>query len=345
MPRDRICVTFGEIMLRLKSPETERLLQSPHLEASFGGGEANVAVSLAQFGLPVEFVSALPPNPIGYACAAALRGFGVGTEFIKFRGERVGIYFLEAGANHRPSSVIYDRKGSAFRECRPGDFDWNAVFDQARWFHVTGITPALSGTMADLCIEAIHAARKQGVTVSCDLNYRAKLWKYGKQAPEVMREIARLADVIIANEEDCQKALGIAADIDVSSGMLDLERFSSLTSKVMEDFPALQAIAITLRESHGANANGWSACLRTRIDFFRSPQYEIDDIVDRVGSGDAFAAGLIYGILTYGEYLRALQFATAASCLKHSIRGDFNRVSVLEVTQLMNGEASGRVQR
>jgi 2-dehydro-3-deoxygluconokinase len=341
----KYCVTFGEIMLRLKSPGAERLLQSPVLEATFGGGEANVAVSLANFGVPAEFVTALPANPLGFACAGELRRMNVGTRFVRYAGDRIGIYFLESGANQRPSTVVYDRSGSSMTQARPGDFDWNAIFGGACWFHVTGITPALSESAAALCLEAMRAAGAAGVTVSCDLNYRAKLWKYGKKAPEVMRGLAGLTDIAIANEEDCQKSLGIAADADVHSGSLDPEQYRALSGKVLDAFPNLRGVAITLRESKGADSNGWSACLNTRNAFLLSKQYDISDIVDRVGSGDAFAAGLIAGMLKYGEDQAALEFAAAASCLKHSIPGDFNRVTETEVSALVKGDASGRVQR
>ena len=345
MSAHRYCVTFGEVMLRLKSPGAERLFQSPQLEATFGGGEANVAVSLANYGTPVEFVTALPPNAVGKTCAAELRRLNVGTRFIRFAGERLGIYFLEAGANQRPSTVLYDRSGSSIMQARPGDFDWTTVFKEASVFHVTGITPALSATTADLCLEAMQAAKAAGVTVSCDLNFRAKLWNYGKKAPEVMRDLMRYTDIAVANEEDCQKALGISIGVDVHSGKLDTDQYRALAAKVLEEFPTLRVIAITLRESKGADSNGWGACLYNRKEFLLSRRYEINDIVDRVGTGDAFAAGLIHGILKFQNEQQALEFATAASCLKHSIPGDFNRVSEHEVLALVKGEASGRVQR
>jgi len=338
-------VTFGEIMLRLKAPGHQRLLQSPTLEATFGGGEANVAVALANFGLDAGFVTALPANDIGLAAARELRGFGVDVSGIRYSGERVGIYFLEAGANQRPSRVVYDRAGSSLSQCRPGDFDWPAIFAGARWFHVTGITPALGQAAADLCLEAARTAQELGLTVSCDFNYRGKLWKYGKSAPEVMTELVRCADVGIANEEDCQKSLGISTGADATGGGLEVARYEALSDKVLEAFPNLDMIAITLRESHGADRNGWSACLRDRDGFRLSRHYEITDIVDRVGGGDSFAAGLIYGLDTFADRQQALEFAAAASCLKHSIAGDFNRVSVAEVQRLLGGDASGRVQR
>ena len=338
-------VTFGEVMLRLKSPGFERLLQSPALEATFGGGEANGAVSLANYGLHVDFVTALPDNAVADACLAELGRFGVGTRHVRRSGDRMGIYFLEAGANQRPSKVVYDRAHSAIAVAQPGDFNWNEIFSDAGWFHITGITPALSASAAELSLEAIRAARQAGLTVSCDLNFRKKLWQYGKSAPQVMTELMQSVDVAIANEEDCQKSLGIEAEVDVASGLLEAAAYEGLALSVLDAFPSLRRIAITLRESHSASHNGWSACLHNRDHFFVSRKYDITDIVDRVGGGDAFAAGLIYGLLTFDSDRDALEFAAAASCLKHSIPGDFNRVSVAEVKALMAGEASGRVQR
>jgi 2-dehydro-3-deoxygluconokinase len=338
-------VTFGEVMLRLKSPAFERLMQSPLLEATFGGAEANVAVSLAQFGLDASFVTALPNNPLGDAAVQSVRAFGVDTRSIRRAGDRIGVYFLETGANQRPSRVTYDRAGSSIATAKPGDFDWGVVFEGAQWFHVSGVTPAISASAADLVLEAIRAARSAGITVSCDYNYRKNLWKYGKSAPEVMREIVSHVNVGIANEEDCEKALGIEAGGDVSSGQLDKERYRRVAESVFDAFPNLEKQVITLRESHSADYNGWSAVLYNGRELLSSRSYEITDIVDRVGGGDSFAAGLIYGLITYGDDQRALEFATAASCLKHSIPGDFNRVSVGEVEALMKGEASGRVQR
>jgi 2-dehydro-3-deoxygluconokinase len=338
-------LSFGEIMLRLKSPDHERLFQSPALEATFGGGEANVAVSLANFGLDAGFVSVLPANDIGEAALRELRRFGVDTSHVRRAGTRLGIYFLETGSNQRPSKVVYDRTHSAIAEAGPGDFDWPAVFAGAKWFHITGITPALSQGAADLSIEACRAAKSAGLTVSCDFNFRGKLWKYGKSAPEVMTELVKHVDVGIANEEDCQKSLGIEVDVAVESGELDTRKYEALTAKVLDTFPDMTAIAVTLRESHSADRNGWSACFRDRDGFRLSRRYEITDIVDRVGGGDSFASGLIYGLDAYDDRQQSLEFAVAASCLKHTIQGDFNRVSVTEVEHLMGGDASGRVQR
>ncbi len=338
-------LTFGEIMLRLKSPGHDRLFQSPQLEATFGGGEANVAVALANFGLDAGFVTALPGNDIGNAAIRALRSFGVDVGQIRRSGDRVGIYYLEAGANQRPSKVVYDRAGSAIATAKPGTFDWQSIFSEARWFHITGITPALSATAAALSLEAVKAAKANDVTVSCDYNYRGKLWKYGKSAPDVMTELVRFVDVGIANEEDCQKSLGVSVDVDVESGVLDTDKYEALSKKMMDLFPNLSTMAITLRESHSADRNGWSACLRDADGFRLSSRYEITDIVDRVGGGDSFASGLIYGLNTYEDRQQALEFAVAASCLKHSISGDFNLVSVADVQNLMGGDTSGRVQR
>jgi 2-dehydro-3-deoxygluconokinase len=332
-------------MLRLKSPGFERLMQSPTLEATFGGAEANVAVSLAQFGIPVSFVSTLPENPLGNAAVQSVRGFGVDIGSIRRAGDRIGIYYIDSGANQRPSRVTYDRSGSSLAAAKPGDFDWGKILDGASWFHVSGVTPAISQSAADVTLEAVTAARQLGVTVSCDYNFRKNLWTYGKSAPEVMREIVKYAHVGIANEEDCEKALGIASGVDVGSGRLESERYRGIAESVFDAFPNLEKQVITLRESFSADQNGWSALLYDGREMKTSRRYEITDIVDRVGAGDSFAAGLIYGLLTYADDQRALEFATAASCLKHSIPGDFNRVGVDEVEALMKGEASGRVQR
>ena len=338
-------VTFGEIMLRLKSPGFERLFQSPLLEATFGGGEANVAVSLANFGMNAAFVTILPKNELGDACIAELRRFGVDTALIVRGPGRMGIYYLENGANQRASKVVYDRAHAALAIAQPGALDWKKIFAEATWFHITGITPAISQSAADLSMEAVRAAKQAGLTVSCDFNYRGKLWKYGKTAPEVMNELVKFVDIGIANEEDCQKSLGLKVDVKVEQGRLDTAQYQALTDKVLKSFPNLKMIAITLRESHSADVNGWSACLNDRRQFLLSRKYEISDIVDRVGGGDAFAAGLIYGLANGKSPEAALNFAVAASCLKHSIPGDFNRVTTDEAEKLAGGEASGRVQR
>jgi len=338
-------VTFGEIMLRLKPPGFERFFQSPLLEATFGGGEANVAVSLANFGMNVAYVTVLPTNDIANACIAELRKFNVDTNLIKRGSGRMGIYFLENGANQRPSKVVYDRASSSIAQAKPGDIDWTEVFKGATWFHITGITPAISASAAELSIESAQAAQSMGLTVSCDLNFRANLWKYGKRAPEVMTELVKYVDVGIANEEDCQKSLGIKVEVQVEKGHLEIDQYKALSQKVLTKFPSMKLLAITLRESKSADHNGWSACLNDGNNFYLSRKYDITDIVDRVGGGDAFAAGLIYGLLNYESKENALEFAVAASCLKHSIIGDFNRVSVDEAEKLMGGDASGRVQR
>lgn len=338
-------LSFGEIMLRLKTPGHERFFQSPSFEATFGGGEANVAVALSNYGLDAGFISALPDNDIGESAVRELRRFGVDTTHVRRSGDRVGIYYLESGANQRPSKVVYDRAGSSICEAQPGDFDWQQIFSGVKWLHITGITPALSPSAAELSLQSVTAAKKAGVTVSCDFNFRGKLWKYGKTAPEVMTELVKFVDVGIANEEDCQKSLGIEADVDVESGELDTAKYESLSQKVLEVFPNMSTIAITLRESHSADRNSWSACMRDADGFKLSRRYEMTDIVDRVGGGDSFASAFIYGMNAYEDRQQSLEFAVAASCLKHSILGDFNRVSVPEVEHLMGGDASGRVQR
>jgi 2-dehydro-3-deoxygluconokinase len=342
MPR---FVTFGEIMLRLKPPGAERFFQSPFFEASFGGGEANVATALARFGCETSYVSVIPANAIGDACVGELRKHGIDTSRIVRKGARLGIYFIEAGANQRPSVVIYDRAGAAIAEARPGDIDWPAVLADASWFHITGITPAISQSAADLSLESVRAAKQKGLTVSCDLNYRKNLWKYGKSAPEVMAELVKYVDVAIANEEDCQKALGVSVPVDVESGKLDPAQYRALAEKVLSTHTSLKSIAITLRESRSADENGWSGVLHTGKEFLVSRHYEIRDIVDRVGTGDTFAAGLIYGLTHLPSPQEALEFAVAASCLKHSIPGDLPLLSVAEVKALMGGSGSGRVQR
>lgn len=338
-------VTFGEIMLRLKPPGVERFFQSPVLEATFGGGEANVATALARFGCETAYVSVIPPNPIGDACVAELRRQGVDTSLVVRKGSRLGVYFLEAGASQRPSVVIYDRAGSAIAEARRGDIDWDRAFAEASWFHITGITPAISLSASELSIEAVKKAKEKGLTVSCDLNYRKNLWKYGRTAPEVMGELMAFVDVAVANEEDCQKALGIPLAADVEAGELEPGQYRALCEKVLAAYPSLKQIAITLRESRSADDNGWSAVLHTGKDFLLSRRYDIRNIVDRVGSGDAFAAGLIYGLASLTTPQEALEFAVACSCLKHSIPGDLPLLTVLEVKALMGGSGSGRVQR
>jgi 2-dehydro-3-deoxygluconokinase len=338
-------ITFGEIMLRLKPPHCERFFQSPLLEATFGGGEANVAVGLARFGLDVAYVSVIPNNPIGDACVRELKRQGVDTSLMVRKGNRLGIYFLENGVNQRPSMVIYDRSYSAIAEARPGDIDWDKVFNGASWFHITGITPAISLSASELSLEAVKKAREKSITISCDLNFRGNLWKYGKSAPEVMGELVKYVDIALGNEEDCQKSLGVKVDVDVESGELQIQKYKELTDKVLSLYSNIQKIAITLRESHSADYNGWSAVLNNRKEFLVSKKYEIHNIIDRVGTGDTFAAGLIYGINNLNSDKEALEFAVAASCLMHSIPGDLPLLSVEEVKSLAEGTGSGRVQR
>ncbi len=339
-------LTLGEIMLRLKSPAHQRFFQSPMLEATFGGGEANVAVSLANYGLDVSFATVMTKNTLGDECINELRRFGVDTSKVQ-RGEgRMGIYFLETGANQRPSKVVYDREYSALALANADAFDWDSTFEGVDWFHITGITPAISESAMELSIAAVKEAKKRDITVSCDLNYRKNLWKYGKRAAEVMSELAKYVDVAIANEEDVQKSLEITVDVDVESGELDTSKYKELGNKVLAQYPNMKMIAITLRESKSADMNGWAACLNDGENFYLSKHYMMNDIIDRVGGGDSFAGGLIYGLTTYTEDKQAaLEFAVAASCLKHSIDGDFNRVSVAEVKALAGGDGSGRVQR
>ncbi|MBS1825716.1 MAG: sugar kinase [Acidobacteria bacterium] len=339
-------VSFGEIMLRLAPPGFERLLQSPQFLATFGGGEANVAVAVSGFGYPARYVTVLPPdNAVSDAFIGEMRRFGVDTEHIVRGPGRFGIYFVEPGANQRGSKVLYDRAHSSISLAGPGAVDWKKAFEGAGWFHVTGITPAISSSSAALALEAAQTAKDMGLTVSCDLNFRKNLWKWGKKASEVMPDLFRLTDVGIANEEDCQMSLGIEAGVDVHSGKLERDAYKALTEKVMNAYPNLRALAITLRESKSASHNGWSACLNNGKEFLLSRHYDITHIVDRVGGGDCFAGGLIYGMLTQGGDQAALEFAVAASCLKHSIPGDFNRFSTAEVLALIKGGGSGRVQR
>ena len=340
-------ITFGEVMLRLAAPGFERFLQSPALSATFGGGEANVAVSLANYGVPVSFVTRLPDNDLGNSCARELRGLGVGTEFILYGGERMGIYFLETGAVNRAGKVIYDRSHSALSELVPGMIDWDKVFKGAGWFHWTGITPAVSESAALVCREAIDAASGMGLTVSTDLNYRKNLWNWGKSAREVMPGLVKDCDIILGNEEDAAMALDIHPDgVDVTAGRIPAEAYVSVSRKIMEKAPRCRLVITTLRGSLSASHNTWSGVLYDGKQLYTAPEYNITHIVDRVGGGDSFMGGLIYGLLTYKDDLQsALDFAVAASCLKHTIYGDYNRVSIAEVEKLMRGDASGRVSR
>jgi 2-dehydro-3-deoxygluconokinase len=346
--KGRKVVTFGEIMMRLSPPDHLRFAQADSFDVSYGGGEANVAASLANFGLETEFVTRIPANDIGEACIRFLRQYNVGTRHIVRGGDRLGIYFLEHGAVHRSSKVIYDRAASSLATLQPGMIDWEAALEGAAWFHWTGITPAVSESAAAACREAIQAARQLGLTVSCDMNYRAKLWKWGKQAGEVMGDLVGLCDAAIGNEEDAEKVFGIRApDTDVTSGKLDPGKYRSVCQKLSERFANLGFIAITLRGSRSASHNSWSGILWHGGDqIVVGPTYEITPIIDRVGAGDSFVAGLIYGMLTFGDdHQRALEFAVAASALKHTVFGDFNLVSLSEVEALVGGDRSGRVSR
>jgi 2-dehydro-3-deoxygluconokinase len=340
-------VTFGEIMMRLCPPGNQRLIQARCFDISYAGGEANVAVSLAQYGLSVDFVTSLPNNELGDACLNSLREFGVDTSNIVRGADRLGLYFLEIGADQRGSKVVYDRAGSSIATIERGMFEWRKILRGASWFHVTGITPAISRNCAHESLEAVRTAKELGITVSVDLNFRAKLWKWGKPASEVMTDVIKSADVVIGNEEDADRVFGIkAARTDVKSGRVNPEDYRSVTSKLHERFPNLTKVAITIRESISASHNRWSGILMADNSFYTSQVYDITHIVDRVGSGDAFAAGLIYGTLTYGnDPQRILDFATAAGCLKHSIPGDSNLVTIPEVESLLSGVTSGRVQR
>jgi 2-dehydro-3-deoxygluconokinase len=338
-------VTFGEIMLRLSPPGFERFFQTPALTATFGGGEANVAVSLAQFGLESHYVTRLPANPIGDAAIRALRAEGVRVDHIQRGGARVGIYFAESGASQRPSTVVYDRAGAAISQVGPGEIPWTDVFAGAAWFHVTGITPALGPAVAVATREAIEAARTAGARVSLDLNFRSKLWTKA-EARQVMRPLAALSDVVIANEEDIQASLGLeVAGADVTGGRLNIEGYRAVAERVSREF-VVPTVAITLRESISASRNGWSGVLydADTTSFHQASRYDIS-IVDRIGGGDGFAGGLIYGLVTGRTPEAALRFAVAAGALKQTIPGDFNRVSVAEVDKLAGGDESGRVQR
>lgn len=335
-------VTMGEIMLRLSTPGYERFVQSDNFDVCYGGGEANVAVSLANYGHESYFVTKLPTHEIGESAVNALRQFGVHTDYIARGGERVGIYFLETGASMRPSKVIYDRAHSSISEAVVEDFDFDTVFEGTTWFHWTGITPALGKKSQEVLKAALIAAKKHGVTVSVDLNYRKKLWT-PDEAKACMSELMQYVDVCIGNEEDAEKCLGFKAGSDVTSGKLELGGYEEVFRKMKEAY-GFKYIATSLRESFSASDNGWSALAFDGNEFYRSRRYEVR-IVDRVGGGDSFSGGFIHGLLKYGDYKKALEFAVAASALKHTIPGDFNHVSEKEVETLMNGDASGRVQR
>ena len=336
-------------MLRLSTPGYLRFSQASQYDAVFGGGEANVAVSLANYGIDTAFVTRLPDNDIARSCVRELRSYGVDTDHIIYGGERMGIYFLETGAVARPSKVVYDRAHSSISTVEKGMIDWEKVFEGADWFHWTGITPALSQSAADVCLEAIGVARRLGLTVSCDLNYRKNLWKYGRTASEIMPGLVEGCDIILGNEEDAEKVFGIKPEgfeATATGGEIDQKRFRSVGEQLMSRFPRARKVIITLRGSINANHNTWGGVLWDGKTLYQSPRYDITHIVDRVGGGDSFMGGLIYGLLTYGgDNRKALNFAAAASCLKHTVFGDFNQVSVREVETLMAGDSSGRVLR
>jgi len=342
-------ITFGEIMLRLSTPGYLRFSQARQFDATFGGGEANVAVSLANYGIDAEFVTRLPDNDVARSCLKELRSYGVDTSHCITGGDRLGIYFLETGAVARPSKVVYDRAGSSLATIEPGMVDWDKVFAGADWFHWTGITPAVSRGAAEVCLEAVRAAGRLGLTVSCDLNYRKNLWKYGQSASDVMPALVEGCDIILGNEEDADKVFGIKPegfDAEATSGAIDQGRFRSVAEQLMARFPRAKKVIITLRGSINANHNTWGGVLFDGATLYESKRYDITHIVDRVGGGDSFMGGLIYGLLTWpGDDRRALDFAVAASCLKHTIFGDFNQVTVAEVDSLMKGGGSGRVSR
>lgn len=336
-------ITFGELMIRLQPFNYERFVQADHLEFSFGGGEANVAVSLANYGLDAAYVTKLPAHALGQAAVNSLRRYGVDTSLIVRGGSRVGIYYNEKGAAQRPSICIYDRAHSAIAEAQGSDFNWNMIFESADWFHFTGITPALGPSLVEICLDACKAAKSRGVKISCDLNYRSKLWTR-EQAREAMTELCRYVDVCISNEEDAKDVFGIEAEaIDVTAGKLNKEEYQSVARQLQEQF-GFEKVAITLRESKSAFDNDWSAMLFDGKNYCFSKSYQLH-IVDRIGGGDSFGAGLIYALINGYDTQSAVEFATAASALKHSVEGDYNMVSVAEVQRLAGGDGSGRVQR
>lgn len=341
-------VTFGEIMLRLGAPDYLRLIQTDRFELNYAGAEANVAVSLANYGVETDYVTCLPDNPVAERCIMNLRSHNVGVDHILRSGKRMGILFLETGSNARPSKVYYDREGSAIAMIKEGSIDWREILRDATWFHWSGITPAISENAARECLKAVQTANELGVIVSCDLNYRSNLWGYGKKASEVMPEIVSGSDVILGNEEDCEKVFGIRPlDFDVvqTGGHIDQKSFISVCQQMMARFPRCQKMVLTLRGAINANHNTWCSVLYNGQEFIESTCYEITHIVDRVGGGDSFMGGLIFGLLHYKDDAKALEFATAASCLKHTIKGDFNLVTISEVEKLVEGNASGRVER
>ena len=341
-------VTFGEIMVRLEAPNYLKLIQTNKFDINYAGAEANVAVSLANYGMQTEYITCLPSNPIAERCIMTLRGHKVGVNHILRSGKRMGIMYLETGSNARPSKVYYDREGSSIATIKSGSIDWRKILNNADWFHWTGITPALSEGAANECLSAIKTANKLGITVSCDINYRDNLWKYGKSATEVMSEMVKNCDIILGNEEDCEKVFGITPpnfNAKNTHGIIDQNIFINVGQQMMKKFPRCKKIVITLRGAINANHNTWGSILYNGKELIESRCYNITDIVDRVGSGDSFMGGLIFGLLHYKNDRKALEFATAASCLKHTLKGDFNWVTIQDVENLMNGDECGRVKR
>lgn len=341
-------VTFGEIMVRLGAPDYLKLIQTDKFDVSYAGAEANVAVSLANYGIDTDYITCLPDNPIAERCIMDLRGHKVGVDHIRRSGKRIGILYLETGSNARPSKVYYDREDSSIATIALGSIDWKEIMKDATWFHWTGITPALSSNAAIECLKAIKIANELGVIVSCDINYRGNLWKYGKTAAEVMPEMVALSDIILGNEEDCEKVFDIKPkDFNAAktNGNVDQSIFLSVCQQMMERFPRCKKMVVTLRGAINANHNTWGGILYNGKELLMSQRYDITDIVDRVGGGDSFMGGLIFGLLHYKDDYKALEFATAASCLKHTLKGDYNWATIDEVESLMNGDYSGRVKR
>lgn len=339
-------VTFGEIMLRLSTPGFLRFHQAQHFEATYGGGEANVAVSLANYGIDVDYVTRLPKNDLGDAVIKNLRKYNVGVDKIIFGGERLGIYFLETGSVARSSKVVYDRAHSAIADIDIDAIDWDQVFEGVDWFHWTGITPAISQKAADIVKKAVYAADAKGITISVDLNYRKNLWNYGRKIEEIMPDLVAKCDVVLGNEEDAEKMLGLKPEgVDVHGGKVNAEAYKGVMQMIMNNFPKVKKVVTTLRGSISASHNSWSGVLYNGKDLIVAPTYQITHIVDRVGGGDSFMGGLIYGLLTFDNDEKALRFAVAASCLKHTIKGDYNLVTVEEVEKIMDGDTSGRVAR
>lgn len=336
MPTFKRTVAFGEMLLRLSPPGLSRLLQSPHLVATFGGSEANAVIAMTQLGAPAAFITVLPEaNPLAERCIGELRRFGLDTSMIVRGKGRMGVYFLEPGAGQRPTILLYDRAGSAMALAKPGDIDWDAAFKNAGWFHFSGITPALSESAAELSLEAVQKAKAAGLTVSCDLNYRKALWQWGKTALDILPQLARYADIVIANDADMRMALGFEVPASTRPGYIDPEPYQRLTEKVLAEYPGMQAITISLREPMAGGQIGWSSCLHDRREFLVSRHYAMDRIIDGVGAGDTFAGAFIYGWQALASHAEALEFAVAASCLKHTVPGDFSRYTLDEVDALL----------